>query len=119
MFHANPLDKDASIVAVKAAIAYEGPSAVIFESPCIQPIKPDEPVIINVSKCTGCKKCITEIGCPAIGFDITAQGLRSKDRGQAFIDTTLCSGCGLCTQVCPFKAISRATVGTSEGGADA
>ena len=40
VYHANPLDKDASIVAVKAAVAFEGPSAVIFESPCIQLINP-------------------------------------------------------------------------------
>ena len=120
VFHVNPLDKDASIVAVKAAISHEGPSAVIFESPCVQLVKPSDPVSIDVSKCTGCKKCITEIGCPAIGFDITAQGLRSKDRGQAFIDTTLCSGCGLCTQVCPFKAISLGDQASEEkGGADA
>ncbi len=105
VYHANPLDKDASIVAAKAAIAYDGPSAVIFESPCIQLIKPDEPVSIDVDVCTGCKKCITEIGCPGIGFDSLREGLRSGSRGQAFIDPAICNGCDLCVQVCPFKAI--------------
>ena len=106
VYHANPLDKDASIVAAKAAITYNGPSAVIFESPCIQLIQPDEPVIIDTQKCTGCKKCITEIGCPGIGFDPHREGPNSGSRGQAFIDTTLCNGCDLCVQVCPFKAIA-------------
>ncbi len=106
VYHANPLDKDASIIAAKAAIAYEGPSAVIFESPCIQLIKPDEPVSIDAEVCTGCKKCITEIGCPGIGFDPRRNGPRSGDRGQAFIDPSLCNGCDLCVQVCPFKAIT-------------
>ncbi len=105
VYHADPLDKDASIVAVKAAVEYEGPSAVIFESPCIQLIKPGAPVLVNPDVCTGCKKCITEIGCPAIGFDPNAPGARSGDRGQAFVDPALCNGCGLCLQVCPFKAI--------------
>ena len=105
VYHANPLDKDASIVAAKAAIGYDGPSAVIFESPCIQLITPDEPVSINVDKCTGCKKCITEIGCPGIGFNKALEGPRSGDRGQAFIDVAQCNGCDLCVQVCPFKAI--------------
>ncbi|MBQ6391606.1 MAG: 4Fe-4S binding protein [Eggerthellaceae bacterium] len=105
VYHANPLDKEGSIVAAETAIAYEGPSAVIFESPCIQLIKPDEPVSIDPDTCTGCKKCITEIGCPGIGFDPLRKGPRSGSRGQAFIDTTLCNGCDLCVQVCPFKAI--------------
>ena len=115
VYHANPLDKDSSIVAVKAAVDYEGPSAVIFESPCIQLIKPAVPVVINTEVCTGCKKCITEIGCPAIAFNPSATGLRSGDRGQAVIDAALCNGCGLCTQVCPFKAIK--SFATSETAA--
>lgn len=106
VYHANPLDKDSSIVAVKAAVFFEGPSAVIFESPCIQLVKPGHPVVINAEMCTGCKKCITEIGCPAIGFNPSLSGMRSGERGQAQIDRTLCNGCGLCTQVCPFKAIA-------------
>ena len=120
VYHADPLDKDASIVAVKAAVDYEGPSAVIFESPCIQLIKPAAPVVVNTEVCTGCKKCITEIGCPAIAFDPSAQGLRSGNRGQAVIDAALCNGCDLCTQVCPFKAILVPLSATpAEGGQDA
>ena len=114
VYHANPLDKDSSIVAVKAAISYEGPSAVIFESPCIQLSKPGEPVVIDVEKCTGCKKCITSIGCPAIGFDSKKEGPHSKDRGQAVVDPELCNGCDLCTQVCPAHAI-EAPLSRSEG----
>jgi len=106
VFSANPLDKDSSIVAVKAALAHKGPSAVLFQSPCIQLIQPDTPVVINTERCTGCKKCIKEIGCPAIGFDLNATGMSSGDRGQAVIDKTLCDGCTLCVQVCPFKAIT-------------
>lgn len=119
VFHANPLDKDSAIVAAKAAIAYEGPSAVIFESPCIQLTKPNAPVVIDVEKCTGCKKCITSIGCPAIAFNAKAEGPRSKDRGQAVIDPALCNGCDLCTQVCPFHAIEtpldRVSAGKGSG----
>ena len=118
VYHANPLDKDASIVAAKAAIAFEGPSAVIFESPCIQLITPDAPVSVDVQKCTGCKKCVTEIGCPGISFDPHATGPNSGSRGQAVIDTALCNGCDLCVQVCPFKAI-ECPVSPEEGGQDA
>ncbi len=102
---ANPHNLDEATTAAREAIEFNGPSAIIFRAPCIQLKKPDEPVAINGSTCTGCKKCIASIGCPAIGFDPTAAGPRSGARGQAFIDTSLCDGCGLCVQVCPFDAI--------------
>ena len=103
--HADPLDLEGSIDEAKRAIDFEGPSAILFESPCVQLVKPKESVSVNADMCTGCKKCITEIGCPGLGFDQTCKGAKSKDRGQAFVDASLCNGCGLCVQVCPFKAI--------------
>ena len=103
--HADPLDLEGSTRAAKRAIDFEGPSAILFESPCVQLVKPKAPVSVNTDTCTGCKKCITEIGCPGLGFDQTHKGAKSKDRGQAFVDASLCNGCGLCVQVCPFKAI--------------
>ena len=130
IYHADPLDKDASIVAVKAAVEHEGPSAVIFESPCVQLARPSAPVLVNPDVCTGCKRCITEVGCPAIGFNAKSTGMRSGDRGQAYVDPAQCNGCGLCTQVCPFKAITTLSASetlefppveaeSSEGGEDA
>ncbi len=106
--HANPLDLQQSIEAAKQAINFEGPSAILFESPCVQLFKPEAPVVLDANRCTGCKKCITEIGCPGIGFDADARGPKSGQRGQAFIDPGQCNGCGLCTQVCPFDCISVA-----------
>ena len=106
--HANPLDLQQSIDAAKKAIDFEGPSAILFESPCVQLFKPEAPVVLDAQRCTGCKKCITEIGCPGIGFDADARGPKSGQRGQAFIDPSQCNGCGLCTQVCPFDCIQVA-----------
>ena len=106
--HANPLDLQQSIDAAKKAIDFEGPSAILFESPCVQLFKPEVPVVLDAQRCTGCKKCITEIGCPGIGFDADARGPKSGQRGQAFIDPSQCNGCGLCTQVCPFDCIQVA-----------
>ena len=100
-----PAHLDASVAAVSEASTTR-PSAVLSESPCIQLVKPDAPAVVDAETCTGCKKCITEIGCPGIGFDADARGPRSKQRGQAFVDSSLCNGCGLCVQVCPFDALS-------------
>ena len=105
---ANPHSLESSVAAARAAIDFEGPSAIIFRAPCIQLKKPDAPVTIDADTCTGCKKCITSIGCPGIGFDEGLRGPKSGARGQAFVDTGLCDGCGLCTQVCPFDAIQGA-----------
>lgn len=126
--HANPLDLEGSIAAAREAIEFVGPSAILFESPCVQLVKPGAPASVNAETCTGCKKCITEIGCPAIGFNADARGPRSKERGQAFVDPSLCNGCGLCAQVCPFDAlevpsasnehVSRET-STAKGGSHA
>ena len=102
---ADPLDLEGSMAAAREAIDFEGPSALIFRSPCVQLIKPAAPAAVDPEACTGCKKCITEIGCPGLGFSPDAKGPRSKDRGQAFADPGQCNGCGLCVQVCPFGAI--------------
>lgn len=102
---ADPLNRSAAEDASIKAIKNEGPSAVIFQSPCIWLKKNDKAAQVNMHKCTGCKKCITEIGCPAISFDMKARGAKSGKRGQARIDISQCNGCSLCAQVCFFQAI--------------
>jgi indolepyruvate ferredoxin oxidoreductase alpha subunit len=47
-----------------------------------------------------CGKCLTP-GCPAIKKD--------KETGFSVIDETMCNGCGLCQQLCPFDAIQLKT----------
>lgn len=94
--HANPFNLEESSEAAARAIAVEGPSALIYKAPCIYLVKPKAPMFVN-ENCVGCKRCIKEIGCPAIGFDTDAK--------HAFINEALCTGCGLCVQICPFDAI--------------
>lgn len=102
---ADPLDRAGAEAAAREALAFEGPSAILFESPCVQLVRPGAPAQVDADACTGCKKCITEIGCPGIGFNADARGPKSKERGQAFVDASLCNGCGLCVQICPFNAL--------------
>ena len=103
--HANPFCLDEALAAAQEALEFEGPSAIIYEGPCVQLTKPAAPAVIDAQSCTGCKKCITSIGCPAIGFDVDARGPKAK-HGQAVVDAALCTGCGLCTAVCPFGCIA-------------
>ncbi|MCD8317020.1 MAG: thiamine pyrophosphate-dependent enzyme [Eggerthellaceae bacterium] len=116
---ANPLKIDEAKEAAEEALNHEGPSAVIFKSPCIQLISPGIPVQVDGNLCTGCRRCITEIGCPAIAFDRNAKGPRSKERGQAVINDVLCVGCDLCVEICPFGAIGKAASSSGDEKAPA
>ena len=94
----DPLKLDEAVECVKRVSAQEGVKAIIFKSPCAVLIKPEKPMVIDSEKCRQCKKCINELGCP---------GIVIKD-GKVTIERSLCSGCGLCSQVCPFSAIGGA-----------
>lgn len=92
---ADPLDLKAAVAAVKEAAAVKGVSAVIFESPCIAVTKPGPTYAVDAETCTGCKRCIRELGCPAMVLE------NSKVK----IEPSMCYGCSVCAQVCPFGAI--------------
>ena len=92
----NPLELDHAIRVVKETAERAGVKAIIFKSPCIAVTRPSQSLYVKEDACIHCKKCIRELGCPAIIL---------KD-GQVNIDTSLCTGCGLCRQVCPVHAIT-------------
>lgn len=92
----DPLDLEASVDCVKRVAAEPGVKAIIFKSPCIAITKPDKPLHVKAETCINCKKCIRELGCPAIVIH----------DGQVQIDSSLCTGCTLCSQVCPVHAIT-------------
>ena len=99
----DPQNLEESVQAVKGAMEEKGVRAIIFKSPCIALVKPDPAKTVETDKCTGCMRCINEIGCPALITD--KENLTEKGRPKAFIDKALCTGCGLCAQVCPVEAI--------------
>ena len=92
----DPYNLKETMDAVKEEIAVEEPSAIISRRPCalLKYVKHKAPLKIDVDKCRGCKACL-KLGCPAI----------SVPDGKAQIDNTLCVGCGLCADLCPFDAI--------------
>ena len=93
----DPLDHKTAVETVKLASEEEGVKAIIFKSPCIAIVKPDKALKVDAEECIGCKRCITELGCPALSF---------KD-GKAVVDDSLCTGCGLCSQICPKGCIKK------------
>ena len=67
-----------------------------------------KPYEVIDDKCTGCGNCL-DVGCPAIhvtrrGKEVKANG-REVDLAFVRIETSVCTGCGLCVQPCAPDAI--------------
>lgn len=92
----DPYDLKACETAVKEELEAKEPSVIISRRPCVllKSVKTAPSLVVNKDKCRSCKKCMG-LGCPAISM---------KD-GKAHVDATLCVGCGVCKQLCPFDAI--------------
>ncbi|MGC9175370.1 MAG: thiamine pyrophosphate-dependent enzyme [Thermoprotei archaeon] len=94
-----------SEAALEEAISSPGPSVVVFRHECALQIEREArrkgvklPLYeVDPSKCTGCRLCVLETGCPALVFDHTTK--------KVVINASECTGCGLCQQDCPFDAI--------------
>lgn len=93
----NPLDLDHAVEVIRRVADEPGVKAIIFRSPCIVKFRPSSGKShVDPDKCIGCRKCIRELGCPALVMD----------GEKAAIDPSQCTGCTLCEQICPVGAIS-------------
>jgi indolepyruvate ferredoxin oxidoreductase, alpha subunit len=100
----DPFDLPTATEAIERAIRFQGPALVVCRGPCAtielrQKRQAGERVVpfrIDQDRCNPrCNACIKLLGCPAI--------VRESDK--KVIDAALCTGCSLCAQVCPYKAI--------------
>ena len=94
---ADPLNLNEAVEAVREVMDEAGVRVVIFKSPCIAVTRPTARYHVTADSCTFCRQCIRELGCPAIVIE----------EGKAAIEPSLCSGCGICAQVCKFDAIQE------------
>jgi len=104
----DPFNQEEAVKAVKDSVKVDGVSAIIFKSPCISvagKLGYPKPVAkkVDAEKCIGCRKCINELGCPALSV---SQKTNAKGKQLVEIDASLCTGCGLCAGVCPTKCIN-------------
>ena len=83
---------------LREELSVDESSVIISRRPCalLKYVKHNPPLSVGTAKCLGCKSCM-KIGCPALSM---------KD-GHAHVDSTLCVGCGVCTQLCKFGAFSQ------------
>ena len=94
-----PYRVNKSIETLKEAIDYKGVSVIISQEACTlyaQSLKKTrgKPFYIN-EKCKNHRDCVNELACPA--FYIEGQ--------KVFINADQCTGCAVCAQICPEKAI--------------
>ncbi|MGE5472469.1 MAG: thiamine pyrophosphate-dependent enzyme [Bacteroidota bacterium] len=90
-------------------------SVIITDQPCVltKDYHKLKPYTVIDDKCTGCGSCI-DVGCPAI--HVTRRGQETKPNGRVVdlawvrIETSVCTGCGLCVQPCGPKAIEHHVV---------
>ena len=94
----DPYDLQACDRVLKEELAAEEPSVIISRRPCVllKYVKTKPALHVNPDTCKSCKKCM-KFGCPAIAMH----------GGKAQVDPTLCVGCGVCQQVCPFGAFEE------------
>ena len=94
---ADPFDVKNFEEVVKTEISVDEPSVIIAQRPCalLKTVKYTGHCTIS-DDCRKCKQCL-KLGCPAI----------SLVGDKVIIDETQCNGCGLCVNVCPFKAIKK------------
>jgi len=96
----DPYDVKTTTATIKEAVAQPGISVIIARRECILLAKKEKGAAISKphvdqEACNKCRTCVDKFQCPAIS---------SVDKVQT-IDEALCSGCGVCEQVCPTKAI--------------
>ena len=76
----------------------EGPSVIVAKSNCVIATRQKDTVyVVETDLCKSCGNCIS-LGCPAIS---------KNENKQSTIDPTLCTGCSMCAQVCPWQFIHR------------
>jgi indolepyruvate ferredoxin oxidoreductase alpha subunit len=97
----DPFDLPALEAAIREEVAADEVSVIVVRRPCVLLARPDNPpVALDVGRCGACQVC-AELGCPALRWD--------EDHPE--IDETLCAGCGLCADLCPYDAL-QVTGGT-------
>lgn len=86
---------------IRQVLAEPGPAVIVSRRGCalLEPRRPPKRVLPEL--CNGCKLCL-RLGCPAMSYlSPTAE----RETGRVVIEETLCTGCGMCCELCAKGAI--------------
>ena len=102
----NPMNLRKVQEALTWAYELDEPSVIITRWPCVLKTLDQEErneyshkascMAVLAEDCAGCRVCL-DVGCPALSFD--------PEINKALIDANTCNGCGVCAQVCSWRAI--------------
>jgi indolepyruvate ferredoxin oxidoreductase, alpha subunit len=108
-FMMDPFDLPGAASTVQTALQLPGPKVILARGECaIQSMRRDGPaarVRVIEENCNLCGLCVLRTACPAL--------IRGTDRLD--IDPALCTGCGLCVQICNRDALAIDTVPERQG----
>ncbi len=105
----DPHDLAAVAQALAEETAAEELSVIVMQAPCALLVREKgDPYAVDEELCTKCAVCV-KLGCPAIG--------RDEHTRKAYIDVSICVGCGQCVQVCKYGAIVHTGPACDLGGA--
>jgi indolepyruvate ferredoxin oxidoreductase alpha subunit len=91
--------------AIREAMDAQEPAVVVVRAICMfESTHNREPYTVITEDCNGCTMCF-RIGCPAIAKSDELD--EKSQRPKAWIDPTMCVGCGLCFDVCARQAIEE------------
>ena len=99
-----PFRQEESVNTLAEALTAEGVRVVVSKEECaLTRLRREERRFVyrvDPDKCTFCRVCIRETGCPALYVEETGE------RPHAAIDRLRCTACSLCYSACSFDAIS-------------
>jgi indolepyruvate ferredoxin oxidoreductase alpha subunit len=100
----DPRQTSETVDAVWRLLQEDGAKLLVLRSPCalLPSLKPKRTAVVDQERCIGehcgCNRfCNRVFSCPALVWDST--------RARARVDEVLCSGCGVCVDLCPREAI--------------
>ena len=105
----DPYDVKAMVEKIKEASQHVerpdgGIAVIIARHPCLiayrEEALPGRKTVTVTESCVECNLCIDRFECPAL--------YRDEELGRTAVDRALCSGCGVCIQICPKQAIVEA-----------